>query len=246
MKTKALAATLAMVLALALFLPSGTAADLVQDISAQINQGVTILWDGQVFVPTDASGNVVQPIIYNNTVYVPLRAFGVESGCAVAWDPDTKTVSVNSPETAPEEADTESDTDSYTPRTLSLIKDFTPYQSDSAWELGSVFVNEQRCDPCFYNNSFTTSSAFWQLEQKYSLLAFELASTNTVDNAEGIWIYADGASLYNSPKIEAGQILEYEIDLSGYNKLNLVLGPHTAIIKADITQIAEEMERESE
>lgn len=92
-----LALVIGMMLGLALLLPAGIAADMVQDISAQINQNVTIMWDKAIFTATDSSGNIVQPIIYNNTVYVPLRAFGVESGHAVSWDPDTSTVSVSSP-----------------------------------------------------------------------------------------------------------------------------------------------------
>lgn len=240
MKKKALVCTMVALLGLAILLPTSLAADLVQDITAQINQNVTILWDGQVFVPTDASGNVVQPIIYENRVYVPLRSFGVESGCTVAWEPDTKTVNVNSPETDTSQQYDDINMDDVAEVALiSLISDFTPSKSDSNFEMGSVSVNGIRYDTGFYNNGMTTSSAFWQLQQKYSTLTFELASTNSIDDAEGMWIYADGATLYNSPKIASGQILKYELDLTGYNELTLVLGPNTAIIAADIIKIAD-------
>lgn len=94
---KALVATAFVLLGLVIIAQTSVAANLVEDITAQINQNVIIMWDKEIFVATDASGNIIKPIIYNNTVYVPLRAFGVESGHAVAWDPDTSTVSVSSP-----------------------------------------------------------------------------------------------------------------------------------------------------
>lgn len=235
---KALVATAFVLLGLVIIAQTSVAANLVEDITAQINQNVIIMWDKEIFVATDASGNIIKPIIYNNTVYVPLRAFGVESGHAVAWDPDTSTVSVSSPEESPETVDTVSEIDTYTPRTLSLIKDFTPYQSDSSWVFGSVDVDDIRYDPCFYNDSFSTASAYWQLDQKFTTFTFKVASNDSVFSSQGLWLYGDDILLYNSPKIDAGHIIEYEVDLSDCNQLKIVIGPRTAIIAADIVKTA--------
>lgn len=97
MKNRLLALSLISFISMVIILPSSYAADLIQDISAQVNQNVTILWDNAVFIPTDASGKNLQPILFENSVYVPLRSFGLKSGCAVNWDPSTSTVNITSP-----------------------------------------------------------------------------------------------------------------------------------------------------
>lgn len=55
--------------------------------------GIKIFIDGQLQVPTDVNGNVVEPIIYNGTTYLPVRALtGMLTDKEVAWDSDTESV----------------------------------------------------------------------------------------------------------------------------------------------------------
>lgn len=55
--------------------------------------GIKIFVDGQLQVPTDVTGKVVEPIIYNGTTYLPVRALtGMLTDKTVEWDSDTESV----------------------------------------------------------------------------------------------------------------------------------------------------------
>lgn len=55
--------------------------------------GIKIFVDGQLQVPTDVNGNVVEPLVYNGTTYLPVRALtGMLTNKTVEWDGDTESV----------------------------------------------------------------------------------------------------------------------------------------------------------
>lgn len=55
--------------------------------------GIKIFVDGQLQVPTDVNGNVVEPLVYNGTTYLPVRALtGMLTNKSVEWDGDTESV----------------------------------------------------------------------------------------------------------------------------------------------------------
>lgn len=55
--------------------------------------GIKIFVDGQLQVPTDVNGNVVEPLVYNGTTYLPVRALtGMLTDKTVEWDSDTESV----------------------------------------------------------------------------------------------------------------------------------------------------------
>ncbi len=55
--------------------------------------GIKIFIDGQLQIPTDVTGKVVEPIIYNGTTYLPVRALtGMLTDKSVEWDSDTESV----------------------------------------------------------------------------------------------------------------------------------------------------------
>lgn len=56
--------------------------------------GISLVVDGSVVTPKDASGQTVEPFIYNGTTYLPVRAVGEAMGKTVEWDQNTKTVYV--------------------------------------------------------------------------------------------------------------------------------------------------------
>ena len=56
---------------------------------------ITILVNGEEFIAKDEDGVVVQPILYNGTTYVPLRAIEELNGKFVDWDGDTNTVLID-------------------------------------------------------------------------------------------------------------------------------------------------------
>ncbi len=57
-----------------------------------ITNGVKIVVDGRKLNPTDANGKTVEPMIYNGTTYLPVRAVANALGKAVYWDGPNYTV----------------------------------------------------------------------------------------------------------------------------------------------------------
>lgn len=64
----------------------------VQSITAQLSPDITVKYEGRVQTMRDANGDVVYPISYNDTTYLPVRAVSNMLNIAVDWDQTTKTV----------------------------------------------------------------------------------------------------------------------------------------------------------
>ena len=58
----------------------------------EVFTGVSLYIDDEKFTPTDANGKAVEPLLYNGTTYLPLRAIGEALDVEVFWDNATKTV----------------------------------------------------------------------------------------------------------------------------------------------------------
>ncbi|MBQ4088172.1 MAG: PepSY domain-containing protein [Clostridia bacterium] len=69
-----------------------SAASIIQDIKAQLRPDFTVYVDGEKQVFRDVNGNVVDPILYEGTTYLPLRAIGQLMGKTVYWYEDEKKI----------------------------------------------------------------------------------------------------------------------------------------------------------
>lgn len=54
--------------------------------------GITIKLNGETIDPKDVNGNPVDPVIYDGTTYLPVRAIASALGLEVEWDGSTRTV----------------------------------------------------------------------------------------------------------------------------------------------------------
>ena len=54
--------------------------------------------DGEIIIPKNVLGDIVDPFNYEGTIYVPARAVSEALGAEVAWDGDTQTVIITSGE----------------------------------------------------------------------------------------------------------------------------------------------------
>ena len=83
---------LAVVCAICCFTGGALASNGLVDIAAKLNYNISVAKDGQVQTLRDAQGNVVIPISYNDSTYLPVRAISNLLGHSVDWDDNTKCV----------------------------------------------------------------------------------------------------------------------------------------------------------
>ena len=62
-----------------------------KNITASYNN-IKIYIDQKLITPKDANGSIVEPFIYNGTVYLPVRAVSNALGQEVSWDSENKAV----------------------------------------------------------------------------------------------------------------------------------------------------------
>ncbi len=70
----------------------GFAASQIEDVTAQINYGISMKLNGAPYNPTEADGSALRPLIYKGRTYLPVAALGKALDVAVKWDGETSTV----------------------------------------------------------------------------------------------------------------------------------------------------------
>ena len=75
---------------------SGTpdSAAVTQQVTAQLHPEYTIVVDGSARTFTDANGAAVYPLLYNGSIYLPIRAIGQLMGKTVSWNGTSSTVTL--------------------------------------------------------------------------------------------------------------------------------------------------------
>jgi len=140
---------------------SAFATPLLKQISVRMG-GIKIVVDGETIIPKDADGNVVEPIIYNGTTYLPLRALtqAITKGTKpVDWDQANWTVYIG--ERNP------------SGRTVK-INDLTPISGNGYFGVDNPFeVRQNKYTP--FNEYRSGKSPTYLLKGKYAKLKGNLA-----------------------------------------------------------------------
>ena len=90
---KKIGRTLCITSAMVVCFSSGVlAAGNIQNITAQINRGISVKLDGKNQTMYDATGKRVYPVIYQGTTYLPVRSISNMLGVDIAWDNATSSV----------------------------------------------------------------------------------------------------------------------------------------------------------
>lgn len=89
---KKLAFVLAGVIALSSFAVGAMSKNIVEKIEAELRGDFTVFVDGKKQTFRDVEGNVVDPILYEGTTYLPVRAIGELMGKTVYWYQDEKKI----------------------------------------------------------------------------------------------------------------------------------------------------------
>ncbi len=83
----------------------GCAATIVQNIQAELRPDFKIVIDGTERTFKNVNGEVVDPILYNGSTYLPIRAIGEIMGKEVTWYEDQKRVELSDKKTTVTDAD---------------------------------------------------------------------------------------------------------------------------------------------
>lgn len=71
-----------------------------QNVVATFRPDITLKVNGTTYNVRDTNGNLVSPLLYNGTTYLPLSALGRLLDADVSWDASTNTVVINDTDTA--------------------------------------------------------------------------------------------------------------------------------------------------
>lgn len=204
------AGMLTMAMLFALVIPA-VAAGSTQTLKDVMVGGIRIVIDGQELHPTDAGGNPVNPMIYNGTTYLPVRAVASALGKAVYWDGPSYTVYLG-------------DMDGQLEYPTVMLKDMTSI-SHKATPTNSLTDNYgNRYGSAMNNegggNSFSAFKYEYLLGMKYRRFKGTLyvPEGETADSTANITIEADGRLIYTSPEMgKASAPVNIDVDVTGYN-----------------------------
>ena len=175
-----------------------------------IANGIKIVIDGQKLNPTDANGNKVEPIIYNGTTYLPVRAVANALGKAVYWDGPNYTVYLGNMDGGLEYPTIE-------------IEDMISISDD-------IEQTDRLTDN--YGNRYSRAiisggygyTAQYLLNMKYSKFKATLYVPEGEDDdiASYLTIEADGKTVYTSPKMNnASRPIDIDVDVTGCNDIKI-------------------------
>ncbi|MBQ8250023.1 MAG: NPCBM/NEW2 domain-containing protein [Clostridia bacterium] len=175
-----------------------------------VANGVKIVIDGQKITPTDANGNAVEPIIYNGTTYLPVRAVANAFGKAVYWDGPTYTVYLG-------DMDGKLEYPTVELRDLESIADEHSIDTEPEDNYGTRYTYALKGHP---NQTYE-----YLVNMKYSKLKGVLyvnADTSSIYTST-FEIIADGRRIYTSPVLDkTSRPIPLDINITGYNDIKIV------------------------
>lgn len=190
-----------------------------------IANGVKIVVDGKKLNPTDVNGNKVEPIIYNGTTYLPVRAVANALGKAVYWDGPNYTVYLGDMNGNLE----------YPTEELSC-DDNIGYDS---WRASNNLRDNY---DNIYTNAIYQSAIPWGIEPCYQKLCgmkysrfkgiIYVKRGSTCDGETALMIKADNKTIYTSPIInKTSAPIEFDVDITGCNDLKITFINDDAMLK---------------
>lgn len=188
------------------------AANNVESISALLNYGITIKYNGVNQEFTDATGARVYPISFNGTTYLPVRAVSNLVGLPVEWNGTENTVYLGTTNEQP------TDLTTLNPATTKyswIIKDaaeLTVSGSDANMTFKSGLVFD------IWNHGSSTS--------KDRVMYFPTAGKNTLTftawsnaNDTTVFVYDQDYQVIDKFVINAGQFVTKTLNITGYEKV---------------------------
>ncbi len=104
-RNKKISISIAALLCVLCMTVGGCAATVVQTIQAELRPDFTVVIDGTERTFKNVNGEVVDPILYNGSTYLPIRAIGEIMGKEVTWYEDRKRIELNDKKSTVTDAD---------------------------------------------------------------------------------------------------------------------------------------------
>lgn len=170
--------------------------------------GITLYYDGAKVEPKDANGNAVEPLLYNGTTYLPVRAVSGLFHEDINWDGKTKSVYIGE-----------------MPGQTTYLADLSPYaskglsQPDSLTMDGKTYVNGFKLGDA----SITGGKEYvsWNLNGQYDTLEFDVGHVLGTDYDKQIIVYLDGKAA-KVIDLGAGDLVQHvKVALDGALRLTI-------------------------
>ena len=175
-----------------------------------LTTGIKIVVDGRKINPTDANGNPVEPMIYNGTTYLPVRAVADALGKPVYWDGPNYTVYLGNTDGALEYPTVYLD---------DLISISDPIHTGT--KNASITDNYGNRYDCYADDGDNGDCKLeYLLNMKYSCLKGTLyvPQGENRDGSGYIQVIADGKTIYTSPELnKTSHPLDINVNLKGSN-----------------------------
>lgn len=189
-----------------------------------ILKGINLYIDDVKHIPKDASGNIVEPFLYNGTTYLPVRAIGEAVGKAITWEQSTQSVYIgrhdsNKPTIMLNEMEPIYLSDSSTGWSTRLINSSKTVSDNIGNEYpGHIGVS--------YAGTYATIGPVYKIDGKYNTIKGKYilfsGGKNTTYQSQ-IIIYGDDKQLYKSPVLKKGaEPVDFEVDISGVSNLKII------------------------
>lgn len=188
--------------------------------------GIRIVIDNKEFTCTDANGDVVEPMIYNGTTYLPVRAVATAFGKAVQWDGEESTVYLG-------------DMDGKLKSPTAKLVDLENIAYNKYSTVQNVFDNYDNfynsaihCAPVYSANRNTSCEVL--LNKKYSKFKATLFIPKGTkwdeEDVDYLTFIGDEKQLYKSQEMtKTSEAINIEIDVTDVNDFKIIFNKNDGI-----------------
>ena len=191
-----------------------------QNITGDIRSDVTILVDGVRQTFTDVNGSVVYPMIYNGSVYLPIRAIGNLMGKSVSWNQATNTVILGSGSTGTSQSSgllvTDADSFNNTGATTQQpVQTTPPVQTQQPVQITPPVQTQQPVQITPPTQTTTSNGMISSEQAKNAALAHAGLSAGQVSFVRSHLDWDDGRQVYDV-EFYTSDYKEYDYEIDAY------------------------------
>jgi hypothetical protein len=186
-------------------------------IQAVLSPDITLKYNGEVQVMRDVNGNIVYPIMYNGTTYLPVRAVSNMLDLPVAWIGETKTIELGMTSVPPKsfldatDAGTKTTTGNICKWIKVLHKGELPATLDDFGNTLATHSEAIKTDACYMGQQTRTK---YKMDGMYRDLSFTAYNRSNYPARIQVFDCATGSLLWSVTLSAGASIYVSAIDIS--------------------------------